>query len=400
MRVRSLIASALMALAFSFGVAQAQRSPIADTWEFLGEQTVAFRDESDSIVINQGEEWYRNRLFRALRFVVERNDIELRSIRLVYLNGYTEDFDIGKKVRKGAQLSVDLRGERSFLKQIDLRYRSDFGISIGGGGLNLKIEPAVVKVYGERVQRAPVAVVDAPVVERGGWSLIDTQRFDNNSSRVVLGSGRGDGKFGQIRLKAVADGVRIRDVVVRFRNGETQSVPIGSRLEAGDETRAIDLYGDTRFIDAVTVNLEPRRRPGRSELQLLGLRRPGNEGSGGDVYTQRGWIFLGEQTVGFRAERDVIDVNQPEEWHRDRRFRSLHLIAQRNDIYMKALRLTYINGYSEEFVIDRLIPAGTDSEIDLRGERTFIRRIEMVYRARPNFNGQALMKVYGEPIRR
>jgi hypothetical protein len=110
--------------------------------------------------------------------------------------------------------------------------------------------------------------------------------------------------------------------------------------------------------------------------------------------------MLGEQTVGLSGERDVITVGQNEEWFQDRRFRSLHLIAQRSDIYMRTLRIVYINGYTEDISIERMIAAGTDTEVELRGERSFIRQIEMVYRARPSFKGQALMKVYGEPLRR
>jgi hypothetical protein len=405
MRLKTLVLSLIAVMMAPLGLAQAQRPqpprpPIADTWELLGEQTVAFGVDNDSIVVNQGEEWFRNRAFRALRFVAERNDVQLISIRIVYINGYSEDIAIDKLIRRGGQLAVDLRGERSFLKQIDMRYRSNFGITLGDRGI--RFDQAVVKVYGERIQRRPEQVVDTPVVELSGWSVIDTKRFETGSTQAVFTSRRGDGRFGQIRLKAAGEPVRIRDVQIRFRNGETQSVPIGSRLEGGEETRVIDLSGEQRFLDTVTVNLEPRRRPGRIELQLLGLRQPGGAQTpgGGDIYTGRGWVLLGEQTVGFNVDRDVINVGQTEEWYRERRFRALHLIAQRNDVYMKSVRISYLNGYTEDFNLERLVPAGTDTEIDLRGERSYIRQIELVYRSRPSFRGQAVMKVYGEPVRR
>lgn len=114
----------------------------------------------------------------------------------------------------------------------------------------------------------------------------------------------------------------------------------------------------------------------------------------------RGWELLGEQRVGFRVDRDVIRVNQSEDWYRNRRYRTLHFIADGNDIHMMSLRLVYLNGFAEDFRIDRLIRDGDDMPIDLRGERSFIRQIEMVYRARPDFRGQAVIKVYGEPSRR
>jgi hypothetical protein len=404
MRLKTLVLGLVLALLVPFASANAQRGlpprpVVADTWELLGEQTVAFGVDNDSIKVNQDEEWFRNRAFRALRFVAERNDVFMISIRIVYINGHTEDIQVDKLIRRGSQLAVDLRGERSFLKQIDMRYRGNFGISFGGGGI--RVDQAVVKVYGERVQRRPEPLAEVPVIDRSGWSEIDTKRFDTSSTRVVFSSRRGDGRFGQIRLKAVSEPVRIRDVQIRFRNGETQTVPIDSRLEGGDETRVIDLAGEQRFLDTVTVNLEPRRRPGTIELQLIGLRRSGPEApGGGDIYGGRGWVLLGEQTVGFNVDRDVINVGQPEEWFRERRFRRLHLIAQRNDVYMRSVRITYLNGYVEDITIDRLVAAGTDTAIELGGERSYIRQIEMVYRSRPNYRGQATMKVYGEPMRR
>jgi hypothetical protein len=114
---------------------------------------------------------------------------------------------------------------------------------------------------------------------------------------------------------------------------------------------------------------------------------------------QRDWVLLGERTVSFRADRDAIDIRQAEDWWRDRGFRRLHLIAERSDIHLMSLRLVYMNGFSEDFNVDRLIRDGQDQPIDLRGERKYLRRIELIYRSRPSFEGRAVMKVYGVPAR-
>lgn len=133
-------------------------------------------------------------------------------------------------------------------------------------------------------------------------------------------------------------------------------------------------------------------------------RREERRGGGDRDYDRRsrdrGWEFLGEQRVGFKIDRDVIRINQSEDWYRNRRYRTLHFIADGNEVHMMAIRLVYLNGFGEDFRIDRLIPDGADMPIELRGERSFIRQIEMVYRARPDFRGQAVIKVYGEPSRR
>jgi hypothetical protein len=111
------------------------------------------------------------------------------------------------------------------------------------------------------------------------------------------------------------------------------------------------------------------------------------------------WVLLGEKAVGFRVDRDAIVINHPADWYRDRAFRRLHLIADGNDIHLMSVRLVYMNGYYEDFPVDRLIREGQDQPIDLRGDRKYLQRIEMVYRSRPSFEGRAVMKVYGVPAR-
>src|SRR5262249_21251847 len=115
---------------------------------------------------------------------------------------------------------------------------------------------------------------------------------------------------------------------------------------------------------------------------------------------ERGWELLGENTVGFRVDRDVINLGQDEDWFKDRRYRALHFSAEGNDIYMIGIRLVYLNGLGEDFRVARLIRQGEELPMDLRGERSYLARIEMTYRSRPDFRGQALIKVYGEPARR
>lgn len=129
--------------------------------------------------------------------------------------------------------------------------------------------------------------------------------------------------------------------------------------------------------------------------------RDDDRGRDGDRGRGRGeWVLLGQHTVGFRVDRDIVRINHPEDWYRERSFRRIHLVAERNDIHLMSVRLVYMNGFSEDFPVDRLIRDGEDQAIDLRGDRRFLQQIELIYRSRPNFEGRAVMKVYGEPSRR
>jgi hypothetical protein len=111
------------------------------------------------------------------------------------------------------------------------------------------------------------------------------------------------------------------------------------------------------------------------------------------------WLLLGEKTVKFKVDRDVIVVDRNDDWYPPRGFRRLHLVAENSDIHLMSVRLVYKNGEDEDFPVDRLIREGQDQPIELRGERKYLKRIEFIYRSRPSFEGRAVMKVYGEPAR-
>jgi hypothetical protein len=238
-------------------------------WELLGEKTVGFRVDRDVINVSQSEDWFRDRRYRALHFLAGGNDIYMIGIRLVYFNGFGEDFRVDRLIRQGEDLPMDLRGERSYLTRIEMTYRSrpDFR------------GEAVIRVYGEPTRR---------------------------------------------------------------------------------------------------------RGPDLSDAEEAG----------------RGEVLLGEQRVGFRVDRDTINIGQSEDWFRNRAFRSFRFHADGNDVHMMAIRLVYLNGHIEDLPVDRQIRAGGDLRVDLRGDRSYIRQIEMTYRSRPNFEGQAVVRVYGEPASR
>ena len=262
-----LLTLSVVAFLVLFQPTHAQRDRDRD-WDLLGEKIVGFAVDRDVINIGQSEEWFRDRSYRALRFQVERSDVHMIAVRLVYLNGHVEDLRVDRQIRAGGQFAIDLRGERSYLRQIEMTYRSR---------LNFRGQ-AMIKVYGEPA----------------------------------------------------------------------------------------------------------RRRPHRPDAEEAG----------------RGEVLLGEKTVGFRVDRDTINVGQSEEWFRNRSFRSLRFRADGNDVHMMAIRLVYLNGHEEDLRVDRRIRAGGDLRVDLRGDRSYLRQIEMTYRSRPNFEGQAVVQVFGEPGRR
>jgi hypothetical protein len=275
MKLKALWLGLAMSLA-AIMPANAQRG--GGNWELLGEERVGIGGDRDVINLRQNEDHYRNKTYRRLRFQVEGGDVRMQRVRLNYMNGHSEVIEVGQNLRSGQNFDLDLRGERSHLKQIEMNYASKFGFSLGGGGI--RVNQASVKVFGE------------------------------------IG-----------------------------RNGPPPEPP----------------------------RAEPSRR------------------FSGDL------IALGRQSVGFGTDRDVIRVEQPEGWFKDRGFDRLHFKAEGNDINLVGVRVAYLNGHTEDYRVDRVVREGSDFVLDLPGERSFIKEIEMMYRARPNFRGRAVMSVFGEP---
>jgi hypothetical protein len=400
MRLRTLALGLALALA-SVAPAAAQRGAFAGNWELLGEERVGIGNDRDVITLRHDERFYRDKAYARLRFQAEGGEVRLRAVTLVYLNGHRENLEINQNIGPGQHVDVDLRGERSYLRAIEMFYKGKFGISLGGGGL--RVNQASMRVLGENVRAGgppsrpePPRGRPAPIA---GWQELDVQRFDRREDRVVMPVGRREGAVSAIVLRSDGDELQINDMRIVFGNGQSQTVRINQRLGYGEQTRPIDLEGDRRFIREVTVNLDGRRRSGPAILALFGKDDPrGGPGYGGGG-GRRDWVPLGQTEVGFRVDRDVIRVGQSEDWFRNRGFDRLHFVAENNDVHMMSVRVVYMNGYAEDYQLDRLIRAGSDLALDLRGRRSYIREIEMLYRKRPGFPGRAVVRVFGEAPR-
>jgi hypothetical protein len=215
-------------------------------WVLLGEKSVGFRVDRDVININQSEDWYRTRRFRSLQFQAGRNDVHMMSIRLVYLNGFGEDFRVDRLIRQGESLPIDLRGERSYIQRIEMVYRSrpDFR------------GEAVIRVYGEPSRRGPPEPPMPPPGPVAGreWVELGCQQVslfgkDRDSVRV----GRREGRFKAIRLHVRGADVEMLDLKVVYGNGQPDDIPVRNLIRAGERTRPLDLKGWERSIDRVDM---------------------------------------------------------------------------------------------------------------------------------------------------
>jgi len=106
----------------------------------------------------------------------------------------------------------------------------------------------------------------------------------------------------------------------------------------------------------------------------------------------KGAVFLGERTVGFKAERDRIPVGRYEG-----RFNSLFFEIERNNLEMFDMVVIFENGQKEKIGTRLVFDEGTRSRvIALEGGERRIRAIEFAYKTSGTWlNGKARILVYG-----
>jgi len=88
-----------------------------------------------------------------------------------------------------------------------------------------------------------------------GWRTVAYTRVDGRDSDTIRM--RGHIRERAIRVCAINQPLRLRDFDIRYRNGGRQDVNTRAILRAGTCTRAIDLRGSRRDINAVRLRYEP-----------------------------------------------------------------------------------------------------------------------------------------------
>lgn len=370
--VRKLLVSlaTLMAVAVAAAPTQA-REP---DWVLLGEQTVGFVTDRDVINIGQSEDWYRDRRFRALHFRAERNDVHMVSIRLVYMNGHAETIDVDRLIRSGEEIPIDLRGERSYLRQIEMTYRSR--PSFKG--------QAVVSVYGEPARRGMPPIAPVPPAASGpgsDWVVLGEQTVGFEAERDVIRVGQQEGRFSRIRLEVRGNDVYVNDIRVRFRDGTQDTFQIRQEIRAGSRSQPLDLTGDRRVIE--TIELAYRARPGfrgKAVVAVLGDHAPdrgrdapppprSEGGYGPDIL--RHFNNFGRKDVEPGDDRVTIGVSGEREPQK-----TIILLAHERPVFVRDVEIVFRNGERQNVRIDELIEPGRGTgPIDLAGTARNITRV-------------------------
>ena len=247
---------------------------------------------------------------------------------------------------------------------------------------------------------AATSDADAQGPRRGGgdWERLGCVEVGRRTDRDVIEVGRREGRFRAIRLEVSGNDVDVQDLKVVYANGQPDDIRVRSELREGTQTRPLDLKGRDRAIARIEIvsrrDFKGRGR-GRARICVAGLESEGRRGGFGRRDDDRGrradWEELGCQKVGFLKDRDAIRVGR-----REGRFKAIRLEVTGNDVHVDSLTVVYANGEPDRIPVRSNIRENSRTEAyDLKGRRRSIDRIEMVYRARPNFRGSARVCVAG-----
>lgn len=254
-------------------------------WELLAQEKVNFGRDRDVVRLNNDENFYRNKAYRRLRFVAEGGEVRMKTIRLVYLNGHAEQIDFSRTLRPGEEVDLDLRGERSYIGQIEMNYSGKLGLSVGGGGI--KLNQPVIRILGENARSGPPGRIE-PEGPRGGdgyrpsnasWKLLGQQVVGSRGDTDVIRVDQG-GEFyrdrGLDKLHFVSENadVHLMSLRITYQNGFSENIRVDRLIRAGSEV-TVDLPGHRSFLREIEVTQRKLRgQRGKATVSVFGEPTP------------------------------------------------------------------------------------------------------------------------------
>ena len=245
------------------------------------------------------------------------------------------------------------------------------------------ISPAAAQRPGDWNRTAPRDPGLPRDADRGEWVLLGSTRVGGiGVDRDTIDVGRRDGRFARIGLEASESPVFVVGVTVVFGNDEVQQIDLRQHLNPGERTQPLDLQGRTRPIKRIEI----AARAGHDFRRRAVLTVYAEQ-----VRERENWELLGQQQVGFGVDRDVIRVGR-----REGRFEKIALEVSGNDIELLDIKVVFFHGPPRDLSVREFIHAGGRTRpLDLIGGDRTIDRIELVYRSRTGFRGQATVAVFG-----
>lgn len=118
-----------------------------------------------------------------------------------------------------------------------------------------------MKIARTLVIAATIASTATPALaqQQRGWSTIGYQTVDRGADRDTIRV-RGNERHRQVRICAIGQPFRLVDAQARFANGGQQDIAQPQRIRAGNCSAPLDLRGQRRNLQSVSLTYEKMGR--------------------------------------------------------------------------------------------------------------------------------------------
>jgi len=104
------------------------------------------------------------------------------------------------------------------------------------------------------------------------WEMLGAKKINKSFERDVISVTATEGTFNALKFKVKYRPVTIYDMKVYYGNGAVEDIKIRHHVQAGGESRIINLRGRNRVISKVVFRYETKTFTGkRTEIRLFGL---------------------------------------------------------------------------------------------------------------------------------
>jgi hypothetical protein len=109
--------------------------------------------------------------------------------------------------------------------------------------------------------------------QQGGRAvLLGERHIDGRADNDKIDIGKDNGTFRAIQFRVEGGRVNFDRITVKYLNGEHEEINVRSDIPAGGQTRAIDLPGNRRVIESVSMWYSKGNWRTRPTVRVYGIR--------------------------------------------------------------------------------------------------------------------------------
>jgi hypothetical protein len=109
--------------------------------------------------------------------------------------------------------------------------------------------------------------------QRGGkWVLLGERHIDGRADNDKIDVGRDNGRFRAIQFRVTGGKVMFDRIRVKYLHGASEDISVRSEIQDGGKSRPIDLPGEHRVIESVSMWYSKRNWRSRPTVQVYGIR--------------------------------------------------------------------------------------------------------------------------------